>query len=117
VGSYEHKNEGMHCMTMTTMMMMMENFQPAEWLSASQGVCSMKVVISTNIKIQLRSISQLIEFVHQEFWNMLHTNILYSQFIYSNSSLVQWVPEVCSIKTKIKLFLCLINHHIIKMYT
>jgi len=51
VGAYEHKNEDMHSVTTTTMMMMMENFQPAEWLLASQGVCSMKVVISTNTKI------------------------------------------------------------------
>jgi len=114
VGSYEHKNEGMY----SVMMMVMENFQPAEWLLASQGVCSMKVIISTNIEIWLHSTSQLIKFVHQVFWNMLHTNILYSPLIYRNSPLVRWVSGVCSIKTKItrKLFLCLINHHIIKMY-
>jgi ABC-type lipoprotein release transport system permease subunit len=87
VGSYEHKNEGMSSMMVVVvimmvmvvvvvvvmMMMMMENFQPAEWLLASQGVCSMKFVTSTNTEIQLHSTSQLIKFVHQEFWNMFHT--------------------------------------------
>ena len=76
MGSYEHKNEGMSSVMMVVvmvMMMMMENFQPAEWLLASQGVCSMKLVISTNTEIQLHSTSQLIKFVHQEFWNMFHT--------------------------------------------
>jgi hypothetical protein len=54
------------CIVVIMMMMMMMNFQPAEWLLASQGVCSMRVVISTNTEIQLHSTSQLIKFVHQE---------------------------------------------------
>jgi len=131
VGSYEHKNGGMHSVMMMMMMMvvvvvvimmimimimMIENFQPAEWLLASQGVCSMNLVISTNTEIQLHSTSQLIKFVHQEFWSMFHTNVLYSPLIYINSHLVRWVSGFCSIQTKIKLSLRLINHHIIKMY-
>jgi hypothetical protein len=46
-------------------MVMTENFQPAEWLLASQGVCSMKSVISTNTELQLHSTSQLIKSFHE----------------------------------------------------
>jgi hypothetical protein len=70
VGSYEHNSEGMGSVMMT-----MENFQPPEWLLASQGVCSMKSVNSTNTEIQLHSTSQSIKSDHQQFCNMLHTNI------------------------------------------
>jgi Mn2+/Fe2+ NRAMP family transporter len=94
VGSYEHKNEGMHSVIIIIIIIIIKNFQPAEWLLASQRVCSMKVVISTNTKIQLHSTSQLIKFVHQEFWNMLHTHILHSPLISSNSSLVRWVSGI-----------------------
>jgi hypothetical protein len=65
VGSYEHKNEGMCSVIIIIIIIIIENFQPAEWLLASQGVCSTKVVISTNTKIQLHSTTTSLRYMRE----------------------------------------------------